>query len=299
MSKRKAGAIVLSALALLGIGIVIGAGIGLAIATNREKPDSNRVPPEQPTARRVEPPDVVHLQLSVDVRLTLVDIPGVSGMYATDTPITNSQYHVAVKDGGVPAPVFGKLLDAAPWEKVLWKGGKYPDGQQTCAVLFVNEAEAEKYCRWLERRFPDYEVQLPGVARRHSAWAERDCRLAVAEIEPELSHKVSPSLKTAVDPRPSRDAGPEHLSKNGRFWHAPRTNELVGAYTIEFIDSLYEKGRTDVFSGDQDPFFGSGMVRRYTRLDVVAGGSLGEMKFSVRPNTFRVVATLKGSPKGK
>jgi hypothetical protein len=148
------------------------------------------------------------LRLSMDTTMSFVPMP--DGREGLVSPITNEQYQIAVKEGAVPAPRLPEDLDKKKWHKVVWSRGEYLQGQAACAVLFVRIDDAEAYCRWLEKRFPDFHFTLPD---------DQD------EPYVQMSQSEQGTAGAgAYDPRPASGNG-AIASKNG-FWHAPWTVEL-------------------------------------------------------------------------
>ena len=80
-----------------------------------------------------------------------VSIPasdGVSPFYIGRYPVTNGQYQEFVEETKAKTPKY-------------WKVGTYPDGKKNHPVVFVSYSDVQAYCKWLEKKYPDYSFRLP------------------------------------------------------------------------------------------------------------------------------------------
>ena len=170
---------------------------------------------------------VIRLSLANGLDLVLVPVKENHGPFVSESPISNAQYAAAVADKGIAAPQLPDNLhptnrkvnpelptsvNPAPWEQVAWRAGKHPEGQESNAVLFVTLGEANAYCSWLEKRFPEYHFRLPDV-------------IECFELETEKTrpnHRLSEG--ESAFPRPT--TGPQAIRIKERFWLAPWTDEL-------------------------------------------------------------------------
>lgn len=256
--------------------------VGLLIYLNHKPPDPNVINGEHIGQPRKSETDVIVLGFAAGLSLELLPVPGCAGTYSTRTPITNAQYHVAVKDKAVPPPVLPNELASKGWEKELWKDGHYLKGHESYAVLFVNLDEAGGYCRWLEKEFPDYRFRVPSHREEN-------------QIETKNSRRHSESLQSADDARPASHSGEQMLSK-GRFWHAPRTIELADdpEGNKALLDSKPDREDIKIFL-DLLP----GPEEQTRRFRTIPGGGLRDFKYPILPNSFRVVAIVKDAQKAK
>jgi hypothetical protein len=69
-------------------------------------------------------------------------------IYISQTPITNSQYAVFVRETGHLSPS-------------TWNGGVFPDGQDDYPVTGITFADAEAYCAWVSASDSDAIYRLP------------------------------------------------------------------------------------------------------------------------------------------
>ena len=250
--------------------LLIGFSIGLFVGLQRKPVGPELIAPNDGAGPKEKSAAVVSLRLSEYANLSLLRVVNCEKTFAGETPITNVQYRIAVDAGAVPAPVLPEKFKTMDWIHVRWTGGNYPEGQDEYAVLFVNEEEAELYCLWLEKRFPDYHFRLPGTC-------EQD------QIKPELAGMHSPTLFSVYHPRAAKNGGPLLVSKAG-FWHAPRTVELGNLNEDDEDLGLFRKFGPDYIHRPE---------YRQRRFHTIAGGSLGDLHFPWRPHTFRVVAVAK------
>lgn len=192
--------------------------------------------------------------------------------YVTESPITNAQYAVAVRERRVSPPELpdelypGKGLTEAPWREIAWTKGAFPEGKESHIVLFVSPADADAYCQWLEARDPKYLFRLP-KSMETMEWSDRTVQL----------NRRTPERDSAF-PRPAEGSGAERIL--GRFWAAPWTDELFD------IDAAFH----DDPEGKKLYLLSYAPSRRYARA---GGGGLGGVK--VVPTTFRVVAVKKNA----
>jgi formylglycine-generating enzyme required for sulfatase activity len=71
--------------------------------------------------------------------------------YIGQYPVTNSEYKSFIDSTGSKAPNY-------------WKGGTYPNGKSNHPVIFVSYNDALAYCKWLEKKYPNYSFRLPTVS---------------------------------------------------------------------------------------------------------------------------------------
>ncbi len=227
----------------------------------------------------------IRLSLARGLELVLLPVKENDGPFASESPISNAQYAAAVADKAVAPPELPQhlgpasrkvnpdlpaSLNPAPWEEVAWSAGKYPQGQEGNAVLFVTLDEALSYCRWLEKRFPAYNFRLPTFLER---------------LEMETGKSMPNERLAAGDSAfPRATTGPKAIRIKNRFWLAPWTEELYPfeAWGNDELDNAFREMFAHRF----------GPSGRYVSM---LGGSFGHA--SVLPTTFRVVVVSKDAPK--
>ena len=71
--------------------------------------------------------------------------------YIGKYPVTNAQYKEFVySDNYTKIPKY-------------WKNGTYPAGKGNHPVVFVSYNDALSYCRWLEKKYPNYSFRMPSI----------------------------------------------------------------------------------------------------------------------------------------
>jgi len=191
--------------------------------------------------------------------------------YVTESPITNAQYAVAVAEQKASPPELpdelypDKGVTEASWRDIAWTNGAFPKGKESHVVLFVNHADAEAYCRWLEGKNSKYHFRLPKSMEKVE-WREEKVQLNRRTSE-----------RDSAFPRPAEGPGAERIY--GRFWAAPWTDELFD------IDAAFH----DDAEGKKLYLLSFPQSHRYARSG--AGALPGSVK--VVPTTFRVVAVKK------
>ena len=74
----------------------------------------------------------------------------IKSFYIGEYPVTNSEYKAFIDSVGTKAPRY-------------WKNGIYPSGKGNHPVVFVSYNDALGYCKWLEKKYPQYSFRLPTV----------------------------------------------------------------------------------------------------------------------------------------
>ena len=72
----------------------------------------------------------------------------IKSFYIAQYPVTNAQYKIFTDNTGMKTPKY-------------WKGGVYPNDKANHPVVFVSYNDAFAYCKWLEKKYPDYIFRLP------------------------------------------------------------------------------------------------------------------------------------------
>lgn len=266
MTRTKVFWLLTSAVLLVG---TVAIALSVPDYFSRWQPRRNPVDPKTPG---------VHLAFANGLDIVLLPLEGDHEPFVSESPITNAQYAVAVGEKGVPAPQLpnelglaaakqppaAAVVDRARWEEVAWASGKYPEGQDSNAVLFVTLDEANAYCTWLERRFPKYHFRLPNFLERSALETEKCCQ------------GDRPYEGESAFPRPTN--GPKAIRIRDRFWLAPWTDELY--VDVPWGDVVEEFKALDSYRNSP--------TRRYAQI---LGGSAGSA--SEIPTTFRVVAVIK------
>jgi Sulfatase-modifying factor enzyme 1 len=227
--------------------------------------------PRQEVHELANDENLLRIPLAPAIDLRLVRLYEEEAVYVTESPITNAQYAVAVAEDSVSAPQLphelypGEGVTRARWEEIAWSAGTYRKGQGPDAVLFVNHADADAYCRWLERKNHAYQFRLPS-------------RMEQIKWSPQ---KAIPSKRLqdsdSAFRRPA--SGPGAIRIRERFWLAPWTHELV-----------------DVSSTGVEDEFKVSYLHRFApsgRYRPILAGSIGTARLV--PTTFRVIAVKKTS----
>ena len=74
-----------------------------------------------------------------------------SSFYIGKYPVTNEQYKEFTDEMSTRTPKY-------------WQNGMYPKGKENHPVVFVSYNDAVAYCKWLERKYPEYSFRLPTMA---------------------------------------------------------------------------------------------------------------------------------------
>lgn len=72
----------------------------------------------------------------------------VKEFYIGQYPITNSEYKSFIDSTGRKTPNY-------------WESGTYPNGKANHPVVFISYNDALSYCKWLEKKYPNYSFRLP------------------------------------------------------------------------------------------------------------------------------------------
>lgn len=82
--------------------------------------------------------------------------------YIGQYPVTNAQYKIFTDNTGTKKPKYQK-------------NGTYPNGKENHPVVFVSHNDADAYCKWLEKKYPEYSFRLPTAAEQeYAARGEKD-----------------------------------------------------------------------------------------------------------------------------
>lgn len=96
----------------------------------------------------------MNIKVSANDLAGFVSIPAntsVKSFYIGQYPVTNSEYKAFIDNTGTKTPKY-------------WKGGTYPNGKGNHPVVFVSYNDALSYCKWLEKKYPEYLFRLPTIS---------------------------------------------------------------------------------------------------------------------------------------
>ena len=218
--------------ACLGCAVIAAAATFLArnLRTGQEIPY-----PVPPTLSRAAMPDGITLAEGVELRFVeFAPVYPDRQVYVTESPITNAEYAVGIREKKISPPELppelrpGGGTSGAAWAEIAWVDGTLPKGKENDVVLFVNDDDANAFCRWLEEKTPEYRFRLPRSLETQ-AWHDD-----VVQLNPRVMERDS------AFSRPARGKGAERI--HGRFWAAPWTRELIDLDAPPFIGDPEGKG---------------------------------------------------------
>lgn len=97
---------------------------------------------------------LISLLCFINLKVSANDLTGfvnIKSFYIGQYPVTNAEYKAFIDSTSSKAPSY-------------WKGGTYPNGKSNHPVVFVSYNDALSYCKWLEKKYPEYSFRLPTVS---------------------------------------------------------------------------------------------------------------------------------------
>ena len=97
---------------------------------------------------------LISLLCFMNLKVLASDLTGfvnIKSFYIGQYPVTNAEYKAFIDSTGTKSPSY-------------WKGGTYPNGKGNHPVVFVSYNDALSYCKWLEKKYPEYSFRLPTVS---------------------------------------------------------------------------------------------------------------------------------------